>query len=261
MISKWYIGVNAKSRGYFKGWKNGYINFKSSYRDRIITVDPSFTKQTALATGHKTEQEAYKALDVYRKDCIKLIQEGEAQKLSYELGIKTWDTLTLEEKYEYAKDNQLNVTYVSSGGYETNINFRYYEFADMDEVMLTAIENYKFEGCIKIVETKLGFIKLRLDYINEKLQVRECDCEIKFKDSERERIEWVVRGEHDTAYGFCNCCGGAIPEIPQLNIGWKIKICAICMKRLADEADIQAGKIDPEIMEHYQTDRFLRSLS
>ena len=90
------------------------------------------------------------------------------------------------------------------------------------------------------------------------------EIEIKFMDRERREISWSNRGEEETSGDYCNCCGGAVPNIPQLKIRGKHReytvICAICMAKLAEEAKIQAGKVDAEIMEHYQADRFIRSM-
>jgi hypothetical protein len=104
------------------------------------------------------------------------------------------------------------------------------------------------------------YYESQLDYINTKLLVREVPIEFKFKDGERRSLRWTIRGDHATNSSYCLACGGAIPSIPQLSIQKMGNICAICMMKLADEAKIQAGKIDPDILEHYTTDRFLRSM-
>lgn len=254
MVTKWFIGVSAKSRGFFTGW---------NYRKE---VKPSFTKQTALADSFNTKDEADAYLKKERdknKECmdddLKTLKELKVIK-------RDWKEMLFDKKVEYCKRFRFAPTLNDSkNSYGYSRRLSYYSKSTFTDIERDAIENnIRWEYQIKRYEDSIQVFKERIEYIDTKLIVREQEIEIKFKDNERREIKWVQRKDNDTAHSYCNCCGGAIPSIPQLVIGrrWSNQtfICAICMGKLAQEATIQAGKIPEDILKQYEGDRFLREI-
>ncbi|MCP3685947.1 MAG: hypothetical protein GY861_25150 [bacterium] len=262
MISKWFIGVNAKSKGYFKYFGGGY-----GYYANEIKAKPCFTKQTALAPSCDTEKDALAEID-------KLDKTAKKDLATAITGIKDnarlasgYPTLTFDEKVDILTKYNMCIQYddpnyawgsrsIYFNGRQNTRNQTY------NELQVKAIEDYVWNG-----KTNWDNVKLRAEseikYIKDKLIVRECDLEFKFMDSEKRSIKWDMRKSDETAGSYCNACGGAVPDVPQLVIyGGKEthRICAICMTKLSHEAQIQSKKISPDILEHYNTDRFLISM-
>lgn len=253
MISKWFIGVKAKSKGFYKGWGYSYHG-----RDNSNVPRASFTKQCALATSYATEQEALDGIEIIREKCRKLIKTNKQRIALYTSYLNDWHNLTHDEKIKIIDENNIIIQSKSNGFYRRIQKDK----AEYD----IALDSYDWTAKIKTPTDTITCEEAKLKYIDEHLIVREVEIEIKFMDREKRKIKWSQRSDNQTASNYCNCCGGAVPGIPQLTIGrgyygkYPTVICAICMVRLAEEAKIQAGKIPEEIMEHYQADRFIREM-
>lgn len=251
MISKWFIGVKAKSKGHF----TGFHPKKST---------PSFTQQTALATGYDTKEQALAGLKSRRYGTARDIADAETHLTVLLYAKKNWANLTLDEKIDLLVDNNILLGYIGQtfGGQPCKRTLYPRKNLAPDDQKI--VEEATFDD--KIIEARLmvDVHTTRLDFVDKHLLVREDTIEIKFSDSARKKIEWTIRDDNDTDRTYCNCCGGAVPSIPQLVIGHyykdRIRICAICMINISNEAKIQAGKISDEIMQHHQTDRFLRNV-
>jgi len=277
MISKWFIGVNAKSKGFFKGWGYGsYCSTTSSYNNTVAC--PSFTKQSALAKSFNSEQEALDELEKFRKESQAVLNKEVDRLKKLKSAKASWTTKTVDEKVTFLTAYDICPEYTvtrkhrafGNRAYKSSLYFGYGSKINIQKLTsdeLTALDNVDWNKENSKSKEEVDKHKNRLVYIREKLVVREQDLEIKFMDKERRSIKWEVRGDNATSGSYCNVCGGAVPGIPQLRIGAGsyrhsdgVTICAICMKVLAQEAKIQAGKISDEIMEHYQCDRFIRSV-
>ena len=80
MISKWFIGVSAKSKGFITGWNSpSRYNWRSSNDEIDKIPKPSFTKQSALATSYNTKEEADKILNEIK------VYNGEDLMATYEV--------------------------------------------------------------------------------------------------------------------------------------------------------------------------------
>lgn len=270
MISRWFIGVNAKSKGYVTGF-NSYYRSNSS---KTKGVKPSFTKQTALAPSFDSEDDAREHLAEMKAN------SNESRKIYREKYILTkiyrdgWDKLSFEEKTKALSEQSKSVYYTPVNGqasyaYGRRNGQKWLSFHSINhktwkpdcQGQIDAIENYDWAKECKELSSHVAHYRAEVRFVDEKLLVRECDIEFKFNLKERRPIKWEQRTMADTAFHYCNACGGAIPNIPQFVIGdrWsnKTRICAICMGRLAQEATIQAGKIPDEILDQYVADRFL----
>lgn len=251
MITRWFLTAKQKSKGYMTGW--GYNGTSS------------FTKQTALTKGYNTKAEAKAKIDEYINECNNNIQNYKDLLASFIATKTNWVNLSVNEKIEILKHRR---NYVENIEYDTDLwNVIYSPSNKTDkfkEVILTKIVWYKdYEQTYNDnINNELN----KLKYLNEKIVIRECEIELKFNEHERRKIKWQQRPDDETNGNFCNCCGGAIPSIPQFVIqGGRrydrgIIICAICMMKLAEEAKKEAGKISPEILEHYEKDRFIRNI-
>jgi hypothetical protein len=261
MITKWFIHINKnKSRGLVK-----YFNGHSSYGRGL-----DFTKQTALALSSCTEKDALARIEVWKSELIKTIKEQKKLQADFLTTQKNWLTATDEERIAFCYNNGVRINDPKkTGGYNSYNRHIYFS--------QPSVTSYAPDQLQAVKDASIGQLSLdkydknvdRLKEIQAKvdrLVVCEKDLEIKFMDRERREISWSIRDENDTSNQYCNCCGGAIPGIPQLRIAgrsWKetCYICSICMSKLSQEAEIQAGKVDQDILDHYNTDRFLRSLS
>jgi len=272
MVSKWFIGVSAKSKGYFKGFdyiSDGYYHTNKCKLETNYQPRPRFTKQTALARSYPTEQAALRAVKKYRDESTTEITDAKKRIKAIESIRPTWFSLSTLDRYDFCSAYDMSVGYQSTskgwnGKAQTYMSYLTYYNTTRTKLSKEEKEalknNINWDSEIIKSRNKVNAHTARLKYIVDKLIVREADLEFKFMDSQRKKIVWVHRKENDTAYGYCNCCGGAIPGIPQLHIGYDTVICAICMAKLADEAKTQAGKVPDEVLEHYNTDRFLRSI-
>jgi hypothetical protein len=278
MLTKWFIGVNAKSKGFFQGWNDGYGYYRQA--DLETKAKPSFTKQTALATSYDSKKDAKLALDEYRKTCTKEIKKQENKIASIIKATSNWDKQTPQQKLAFCNKHDLEIAYdakekqyygKNAGTMQTvrrtlwrGYKPRFTAYGDFQPIEQKAIKDLTLDGSLELPQSRIKLNKNRLDFINNKLQIREQELEIKFMDKERREIKWLQRGENETAGDYCNCCGGAVPGIAQIQIGngWKDRtvICAICMGKLAQEATIQMEKIPEEVLEHYETDRFVRAV-
>ena len=272
MISKWFIGVSAKSKGFFTGWQYGYGGDRDNGKTK-----PSFTKQSALADSFSTKADANKRVAQYLKESTDKLTMYTKKLKTIQDAKHTWLSKDQKAKMAFLANTDISVEYENPetrrGGMFSYNNFKFLRIRPQDlptktltDEEVVVLDNVEWEEEIKKATNEITLHTNRVEFINTKLVVREEDIEIKFMDSERRKIRWTQRDENATSGGYCNCCGGAVPNIPQLIIGdgrrnnTGVIICAICMDVLSQEAKIQAGKIPDEIMEHYQTDRFIRSL-
>lgn len=252
MISKWFIGVSAKSKGFITSWQHDYSNALNT------KARPSFTKQSALATSYDTEEEANVEVTKYLKDASDFLTKHKDSVTEIQNAKEIWDTLSDDKRFAFGKKHDLNVRY-ESGRYTARVWWNKNNKEEANAIK----NNVNWNEELKKARDYVTLYENRIDFINNKMVVREQEIEIKFMDSERRPIKWTNRNDDQTSNDYCNCCGGAVPSIPQLVVGrykQRTVICAICMKALAQEADIQAGKISDDILEHYQADRFIRSI-
>jgi hypothetical protein len=266
MITKWFLGVNAKSKGFFNGF--GY-DYNSRYAKTIQELDaleapvvsPSFTKQSALASyNYDSEDGAIKGKKALRDEFTKEIKRYNDAAASLESHRDNWDTKSDVDKSSIISNFNLNL--------RGNNHYWYRNKQKFTQEELDAMETVDWEFEIAKKKSECAMPEAKIKFIDEKLLIREAEIEIKFMEGERRSIQWVNREANDTSGNYCCGCGGAVPDVPLLIIGKSKKqryrddlhICAICMSKLADEAKIQAAKVSQEILEHYQTDRFLRSM-
>jgi len=250
------------SKGFVTGFDHYYNDIPSGTETK-----PCFTKQSALATSYNTKEEAEAGVARFMEYPTNKIGEAETLIADINNAIKVWSTISHDERRKFLMEKQIPVyagkTTDWRGGEQDkylNLYSSLYNKKDLSAGEIVAIDNMNFDKTLAQERRKLEFYQSQLDFMKTKLVVRQQDLELKFKDSEKRKLKWEVRGDNDTARGYCNCCGGAIPSIPQLRIGYQIRICAICMGKLAQEALIQAGKIDQDILEQYDCDRFLRGV-
>ena len=265
MISKWFMGVKAQSKGYFK-----HINSRYDYRKGKHTMNPAFTKQSALAPSFNTKEEALEAIEKFTKEAQKLIDECTIRLADIKETRKVWDTLDYNGKLDFLNRTKISPEYTPKarhgyGNYKSRLYASNCKNKPLSDDERTAFSNIGWDEEIEKRGLTLKNHEARHEWITTKLLVRECELELKFMENERRTIKWQQRSENNTAGSYCVACGGAVPGIPQLVIGSSPRndqthICAICMGKLAEEAKIQAGKVPDDIMEHYQTDRFLRAL-
>ena len=271
MISKWFIQDHKKkSLGYYK-------EFSSSvwYSNRRANKGrPSFTKQTALATFFDSEQDAIDHLEKVGTNLENNIKEIK-RKLKACNDIKgKWEDVKPQEKINLIAENEICITYREKSqwghAYDRRFEPRKYNYhnnqspirkvSDLSEEEKDALAHPNWEQTVTQIQDPLSMYEAQLDYLTKYLRPFEQTMEFKFKDSERKHIEWSVRDDKQTKWGYCNGCGGAIPSIPQVRIGYEVTLCAICMGKLAQEAQIQLEKIPEDLLEHYETDRFLRKI-
>jgi len=265
MLSKWFICAKQKSKGYFTGLTNS--SYWSRNYPQKTDATASFTRQTALAIGYNTKEEAEEALDKIRLGIHNTIEKN-TEKLRNLIDLQQlWPSLILDEQFEAVKKHNIIPMYKEKNHWGSLYDIRVpldKPIAELTDVQKAAITGITFDDGIDASKHYIAVSNNHLEYIKKNLVIREDTIEIKFLDGERRKVQWTIRKDNDTSRSYCNCCGGAVPSIPQLVIGkgWKYEtiICAICMSKLAEEAKIQAGKIDDEILEQYNTDRFLRSM-
>jgi len=186
MLSRWFIGVNAKSKGYFTGW---------SYYGKNNNIKGSFTKQTALAESFTTEEKAIERIDLYRKETQKELDKVKSSWKSCQDIAPKWTTITDQERVEFYEkmDNNLRKNLRLSWRYASKPVIR----TRLSRYSQEAIDQLKDINWINVTvkesaTEKIEFFEARLDFINNKLLVREVEIELKFKDNERVRIEWSV---------------------------------------------------------------------
>lgn len=275
MITRWFIGVKQKSKGYFNRFSTiGRMRYDRASDTHIVdtTPSPSFTKQSALAKSFSTQEDAQEHLDDIRKD---ITEKTTKLTNTYNniLDIKDkWSGLTFDEQKKFLIDNDIVIKYKRSEHAHNRYNHAHLypsQFATIvgapSAAMITIVKNADFTNNIKGGKLEIEAHQNALDYLNKNLFVRQDELELKFQNTERRKIKWTERGEHETASNYCNICGGAVPSIPQLIISGgrgcgRTVICAICMGKLAQEANIQAGKVPDDILSQYEQDRFLRSM-
>jgi len=267
MISKWFMGVKAQSKGYFK-----HVSSRYDYRTSKCTMTPAFTKQSALAPSFNTEAEALEAIEVFAKDAQKLIDDSKTRLADIKKTRPLWDTLDDTGRIDFLTRTHISPQYTPKashgyGKYKASLFASIYKnnISSLSVDERTAFNNIEWDEEIAKTEKNIKNHEARYEWITTKLLVRECDLEFKFMDNERRSIKWQQRNDNQTAGSYCVACGGAIPGVAQLVIGSSCNciethICAICMGKLAEEAKIHAERIPEEIMEHYQTDRFLRAM-
>jgi hypothetical protein len=267
MLTRYFIGVSAKSKGFFTGFRHRYYYGDSKMEE----AKPSFTKQSALADSFETEADAKAKLKQYRDEAVKERDVLQKKYNDYDKRRFEWSTLSDQKKINFLDANNVRVEYqppnysykswlTTSSGYGGGAR----KSSDMGKEELKAVRDVDWGKQLEVVQSAIDHYQSKIDFLDNKAVIREQEMEFKFMDKERREVKWTVRGADDTATDYCNCCGGAIPDVPQLVIGkyWNARcvICAICMGKLAEEAKVQAGKVSEEILEHYQTDRFLRSM-
>jgi hypothetical protein len=270
MLTKWYIGVNAKSKGFFTGFNNDKWTYNmEGYKGN--DPKPSFTAQGALATSYDTKEDALKAVDHYITEDTKAIENMKVQIKLLEDSESRWSSMSLSEQINVCVDTHIRPDLNIVGNMFQNYLYLYpsksvsdYKPNEVSSIVAVGT-NGQIPARLKICKNDVLGYTNRIQWIKDKIKVREQEIELKFKDSERRSIKWNIRGDNDTAHSYCNCCGGAVPSIPQLNIGsgWgksRCLICAICMGKLAEEAKIQLGKVSDDIMDNYTADRFLRDM-
>jgi len=265
MLSKWFICAKQKSKGYFIRLTNS--SYMSRNYPQKTDTTASFTRQTALARGYNTKEEAEEALDKIRLD-IQNTLEKYTENLRNLLDLQQlWPRLTLDEQIKALKKHDIILVYKDKNNWGQSTNRHMIidkPITKLTDVQKAVITGTTFDDGIDASKHHIEVANNQLEYIKKNLVVREETIEIKFLGGARRTVQWTIRKDSDTSRSYCNCCGGAVPSIPQLIIGegWKYEtiICAICMSKLAEEAKIQAGKIDDEILEQYNTDRFLRSM-
>jgi hypothetical protein len=277
MITKWFLGVSAKSKGFITGWKSTgrayYNNCSKAIDTRPI---PSFTKQSALATAYETEADAIAERDKYIKDSKERLVKAQARLTLLKEAKSNWSNMSFDDKVDFCIETGVGVPYKQQTSWNNRIYHTYIKFTsdykgkikrsnfNDDEIKAIHIGPH-FNSEIECAKSYVKRYKNEIDFCNTKMIVREQEIEIKFVDKERRSISWSNRSDTDTCGNYCNCCGGAVPGVPQLRIsgrkyGETTFICGICMAKLADESKMKVQTIPNEIMEHYQTDRFLRAM-
>ena len=270
MLTKWFIrDKTRKAKGYFtefssyRGWNTG----KNS--------KPSYTKQTALAPSFNTEEEAEQFLRKLKGNILSELRMARTKIRNIKNLEREWKTLDVEERIAKLANCDITLEYEDGSrgwngrpyktrvnlyyGYGTNRTIRAFDELSDKEQEAIRKNAHDWSSSLKAPEGNKVVAERRLEEL-KRLVTEECTIEIKFMDKERKKIEWSVRGDNETKYSYCNGCGGAVPGIPQVKIGYEVRLCAICMGKLAQEALIQADKIPEEVMEHYETDRFLRQV-
>jgi len=268
MVTKWFIQDNKrKGFGYYKEY-----TYCPNPNGR-----PSFTRQTALAKFFKTKEEANDHLFILAEMARNEIQKATGSLENITEAKKNWQKLSNDDKFAIICKTPLEVKYVvkstsswrshdyiaimdTHNGWDANGNPIPRKYDDLDKEEKQAIDNIDWNSITEKFDKILKYNTVKLKYITENLVAVEHPMEFKFNDKERMKISWSIRDADATNYGYCNGCGGAIPEIPQVNIGGYVKLCAICMNKLAMEAKIQVDKISQEVLDHYETDRFLRNV-
>lgn len=274
MISKWFIGVNAKSKGFITGWsEDSYYSYRRNDNPMNIVAKPSFTKQSALATGYDTKAEADAVVAEYIKEAEKGEKQAQAKLDKVNAHKDIWDTLKFDDKIKFCKAVEPKVSYPETRSYNNQSYMQDVYFGNnyggskkwTQEEKKAITNNIDWDREVKHNTAYVQLFVNRITFCKEKMLVREQEIEIKFMDRERRKLTWTNREGNDTVGDYCNCCGGAVPNVPQLHIqgnryGEYTIICGICMGRLAQESKIQVSKIPAEVLEHYQADRFLRSM-
>lgn len=267
MITKWFIqDKNRKSLGFYKCFEN------TLWRKKTNIGRPAFTKQTALATFFKSEQDAIDHLETVGKNLQTNIKEINRKLKTIDELKGKWSTLGNQEKINLVADNDIQIQYKEKSQWGRSYIKRFHatkyiysktnikQYDDLNDSEKEAIKSPDWDASISPIEEPLTMYEAQFKYLTDYLRPFEQTIEFKFKDNERKRIEWRVRDDNETSYDYCNGCGGAIPGIPQVRIGWETTLCAICMSKLAQEAQIQMGKVPEDVVEHYETDRFLRQV-
>jgi len=275
MISKWFIGVKAKSKGFITGWNDDDC-YSYHRTDNTVRTEarPSFTKQSALAVGYATKEEGDAIVAEYINVANNKLKEAEKKLELVNTTKDKWSTLSFDQRVDFCKAVEPKVSYTSTRTYNKSTFQQTIYFKnrgtrnqkDWSEEEIEAINsNIDWKREVKHKTNYVDLYKNRIDFCQNKMIVREQEIEIKFMDKERRKLSWSNREENDTQGDYCNCCGGAVSGVPQLCIsgnrwGERTIICGICMGRLAQESAIQVSKIPKEILKHYQADRFLRSM-
>ena len=278
MATKWFITVNAKSKGYVTSINHSdkhFYNYNKTFHfitkeqdSDAINVRPNFTKQTALAPSFGSEAEAQAhvdgwitAIDAEIKRCNDKLQE-------FANYMQLWDTATVEEKYEICAENN---HFIRTHDPHTSYRYGGYGRVRTKEEIAESIDlqnelfNIDWDGLKRNWSRGIRIHTAQKELATTKLMLRECECEIKFMDKECRTVKWELRGDNETRNEYCNCCGAAIPSVYQLTIGgnWgknSTVICVICINKLQRESEQYYKRIPQDILDQYTQDRFLRAL-
>jgi len=108
---------------------------------------------------------------------------------------------------------------------------------------------------------QLQLLNDRIEFVNKKLIVCKEPIEFKYNITNCAKTFWEVRKAETMSYIPCDVCGYAVHNIPefiiQFNRRGTVRICAICMSKIADETKIQKAKIPKSIIQHYKEEQFL----
>lgn len=239
MITRWFIGVSADSKGCFNGW----VRCKSK---------PSFQSMYLYDRSYDSEEEAELEIKKYEAECFSSIRNLEKQLVKIQDYKKQWNSYSHKKKIEihrteYALFRDAN---------------NYYLLDSWNKDFDKNLDCYDFNKSILSTNTSINIEKERLKFLKEKIVIKQKDIDLKFKDSEKRKMEWVT----PDYLPFCSCCGGSIPNVQYLEIHSKkryeanIYICSICMKTLADISLKKAKDIPEELNDHYTKTRFINEI-
>ena len=107
---------------------------------------------------------------------------------------------------------------------------------------------------------KLPLLNNRIEFVNKKLIVCKEPIAFKYDIKNCAKTCWNVRAA-ESSYRLCDVCGYAVHNIPEFILRFNrrgtVRICAICMSKIADETKIQKAKIPKSIIQHYKEEQFL----
>jgi hypothetical protein len=204
---------------------------------------PRFTKIMSLGLRFDTEDEAIEK----RNDFLKSIDEDIKQHTEYITKAK--QSLTKVYKTIGEFDGEAR----AFGGYSYN--------------HMSGLNGWT-EECDKIrAETAKDVVdrntksleqyKKEKDYIINHIYIKEVPIGMRFMSQYKKTHEYVMN-EHNLS---CTRCGGQIPNIKYLKVGWgQYTLCACCMKEEIDEMQKIVDETPAEIIDAWSKERFILDL-
>lgn len=236
MKKVWVLTEKQVSKGFMT--RRGY---KSSGK-------PMFTKLIPLALRYETKDDAIRGKLGFIEAIEKDIEKN--KKIITEATASLTKTYTLTQNFvNEAKEWGI---YMYSEFYDSKRQ----AIVNWDSVSCDPIRQRIVSNVVTGRTQSLAKYNIEKKYITEKICVNEVDMGFRFKVAEKRTITF----KKNDCNTYCNVCGGDIPDIDYLMIGWHSKICVLCMSEMMPEIKKHVDEIQPEIKDLWGKERFLKDL-
>ena len=232
MKTLWVLTQKQTSKGYMarRGWRQD--------------GKPRFTKTMSLGLRFETEELAIDG----RKAILDNIDNDIKQHTDYITKAK--QSLTKVYKTIGEFDGEAR----KFGGYFYNHMSGLNKWTDeCDKIRAETVKNV-IDGNTKTLER----YKKEKDYIINHIYIKEVNLGMRFWSNQKRTIEVITNSNSM----FCNVCGGDIPNVQYLKVGWgNFNVCACCMEDKLIPMMQEVVKNNPkETKETWNKERFLLDL-